>query len=169
MSRIFSFHVRTSFGPERGTGIGPGRDVFLHLSCHRSLPRTQEFRTASSGRPDRAGRPACIAHLGSARFSGRRSSSLVGGPSIARTSFSLLPASVTAGASDDGRVGEADAVSVAGADASGRRRRRAGGRTWPRGRRRARPSSVARSRLRRCQPCEVVSHVSRRLTARQEQ
>ena len=62
----FPFHVRTSFGPERGIGIGPSRDAFLHLCCHRSLPRTQEFRTASSGRPDRAGRPVCIAHLDSA-------------------------------------------------------------------------------------------------------
>ena len=62
----FPFHVRTSFGPERGIGIGPSRDAFLHLCCHRSLPRTQEFRTASSGRPDRAGRPECIAHLDSA-------------------------------------------------------------------------------------------------------
>jgi hypothetical protein len=33
--------------------------------------------------------------------------------------LSLLPASVTAGASDDGRIGEADAVSVADAEAWG--------------------------------------------------
>jgi hypothetical protein len=53
------------------------------------------------------------------RLPGGRSSSLVGVPSSARTSFSLLPASATAGTSDDERIGEADAVAVADPEASG--------------------------------------------------
>src|SRR5215470_11144166 len=59
-------HVAVSVGIERGIGVGPGRDAFLHLCCHRSLPRTQEFRTAWSGRPGRAGHPGCTARRGSA-------------------------------------------------------------------------------------------------------
>src|SRR5262245_54716162 len=59
------FHV-TSVGSGRGIGAGPSRDAFLHLSCHRSLPRTQEFRTVLSGRRGKAGRPVCIARLDNA-------------------------------------------------------------------------------------------------------
>ena len=42
------------------------------------------------------------------RLPGGRSSSLVGAPSRSRSSFSLLPASVTAGPSDEARAGGAD-------------------------------------------------------------
>ena len=61
-----AFHVLTSGGSGRGIGAGPCRHAFLHRCCHRSLPRTQEFRTVWSGRPGRAGRPGCIVRLDSA-------------------------------------------------------------------------------------------------------